>query len=194
MARKIASRQPKEVIPTIIGAGITEQHYFKHLQTLMGWKLKIRPRFFGSEDITTIEKRVETVLQEEGIAICVFDADVSAWNDTFKTKLKKIRTKYEKRHNVIICDSMPSIEYWFLIHYMDTNKHYPTSSSVIKDLSKYIQNFAKNETFLNNTIWVKELISDGKTDIACKRARHYENKEGSYSKIYKAIELLKKGK
>ena len=192
MARKIASRQPKDVIPTIIGAGITEQNYFKHLQTLMGWKMKIRPRFFGSEDITAIEKRVESVIQEEGIAICVFDADVSAWNDTFKTKLEKFKSKYQKRQDVIICDSMPSIEYWFLIHYLDTNKHYPTSASVIRELSKFITNFSKNETFLSSPTWVKEMISDDKIDLACKRAIQYENADGSYSRIYKAIELLKK--
>lgn len=192
MARKIASRQPKDVIPTIIGAGITEQNYFKHLQTLMGWKMKIRPRFFGSEDITAIEKRVESVIQEEGIAICVFDADVSAWNETFKTKLEKFKSKYQKRQDVIICDSMPSIEYWFLIHYLDTNKHYPTSASVIRELSKFITNFSKNETFLSSPTWVKEMISDDKIDLACKRAIQYENADGSYSRIYKAIELLKK--
>lgn len=191
MARKVASRQPKKVIPTIIGAGITEQHYFKHLQTLMGWKMKVRPRFFGSEDITTIEKRVETVIQEDGIAICVFDADVSAWDKTFKTKFDKFRKKYEKDKNVIICDSMPSVEYWFLIHYLDTNKHYPTSASVVKDLTKYILNFSKNESFLGNSTWVKDMVIDGKMDLACKRAKFYENKERSYSKIYKAIELLK---
>ena len=192
MARKIASRQPKDVIPTIIGAGITEQNYFKHLQTLMGWKMKIRPRFFGSEDITAIEKRVESVIQEEGIAICVFDADVSAWNETFKTKLEKFKSKYQKRQDVIICDSMPSIEYWFLIHYLDTNKHYPTSASVIRELSKFITNFSKNNDFLTNPTWVKEMISDDKIDLACKRAIQYENADGSYSRIYKAIELLKK--
>lgn len=192
MARKVASRKPNDVIPTIIGAGITEQHYFKHLQILMDWKMKIRPRFFGSEDITTIEKRVESVLKEEGIAVCVFDADVTAWNETFKSKLDKFKKKYEKKQNVIICDSMPSIEYWFLIHYLDTNKHYPTSSSVIKDLIKHIPNFSKNESFLENCSWVKDMVCEGKINLACKRAKLYENKEGSYSKIYKAIELLTK--
>lgn len=191
MARKVASRQQKEVIPTIIGAGITEQHYFKHLQNIMGWRMKIKPRFFGSEDITTIEKRVEVVLQEEGIAICVFDADVSAWNKKFKSKLEMFRSKYAREKNVIICDSMPSIEYWFLIHYLDTNKYYGTSEAVIKDLVKYIKNFCKDGTFLCNATWVKEMISDGKLDEACKRAEHYGNIGDSYSEIYKAIQILK---
>lgn len=192
MARKVAYRKPNEVIPTIIGAGITEQHYFKHLQTLLDWKMKVRPRFFGSEDIATIEKRVESVLKEEGIAVCVFDADVTAWNETFKSKLNKFKKKYEKKQNVIICDSMPSIEYWFLIHYLDSNKLYPTSDSVIKDLTKYIQNFSKKESFLENSTWVKDMVSDEKIDLACKRAKLYENKEGSYSRVYKAIEILRK--
>lgn len=154
--------------------------------------MKVRPRFFGSEDIDTIEKRVESVLEEEGIAICVFDADVSAWNETFKTKMSAFRNKYEKNQNVIICDSMPSIEFWFLIHYLETNKHYPTSSSVINDLTKYIKNFSKKESFLSNQNWVKDLISDDKMELACKRATSFENKGGSYSRIFKAIAYLKK--
>ena len=109
-----------------------------------------------------------------------------------KTKLDKFKKKYEKKQNVIICDSLPSIEYWFLIHYLDTNKHYSTSESVIKDLRKHIKCFDKKGSFLSNSDWVKKMVDDGKIELACQRAKFYEDKGGSYSKIYKAIELLKK--
>lgn len=36
------------------------------------------------------------------------------------------------------------------------------------------------------------MISDGKIDLACKRAIQYESTDGSYSRIYKAIDLFKK--
>lgn len=190
MARKIASRKQKQIIPTIIGADITEQHYFKHLQSLMNWRMKVRPRYFGSEDIDTIEKRVNAVVNdEEGFAVCVFDADVATWNETYKAKMDKFIRKYDNNSNVLICESLPSIEFWFLIHYLDTNRQFPTSSSVIKELHKYIPAFDKSDSFLSNESWVKALIE--KLDLACERAKKYENMEGSYSKIYKVIELLK---
>ena len=79
MARKTSLKQRRSPIPTIIGAGITEQWYFTHLKALRGYRVKIRPRFFGTETAAGLAKRIEEVLQDEGIAICVFDADVSSW-------------------------------------------------------------------------------------------------------------------
>lgn len=77
MARREATRLHRKIIPTIIGAGITEQWYFDHLRKLKGYRIKLRPRFFGSETADGLMKRIKEVLEEDGIAICVFDADVS---------------------------------------------------------------------------------------------------------------------
>ena len=81
MARREATRLHRKIIPTIIGAGITEQWYFDHLRKLKGYRIKLRPRFFGSETADGLMKRIKEVLEEDGIAICVFDADVSTWNE-----------------------------------------------------------------------------------------------------------------
>ena len=51
MARQISTRNSKSPTPVIIGAGITEQWYFTHLRNLLDLRIKIRPRFFGTEDI-----------------------------------------------------------------------------------------------------------------------------------------------
>lgn len=57
MARKVKTRQQNAPIPTIIGAGITEQWYFTHLQRILGYRVKVRPRFFGQEDIFQLTKK-----------------------------------------------------------------------------------------------------------------------------------------
>lgn len=54
MARKIKSQPQRNVIPTMIGAGITEQWYFTHLKNLLRCRIRVRPRFFGQEDIYQI--------------------------------------------------------------------------------------------------------------------------------------------
>ncbi len=51
MARKIATRQKRKQNPIVIGAGLTERWYFTHLQSKYNLRIKIRPRFFGHEDI-----------------------------------------------------------------------------------------------------------------------------------------------
>ena len=77
MARKEAIKQQRQERAVIIGAGLTERWYFSHLQSRFNLKIKIRPRFFGNENITTLEKRINQVLSDEGIAVVIFDADVS---------------------------------------------------------------------------------------------------------------------
>lgn len=96
MARKEAVKSKFQERTTIIGAGITEKWYFSHLQALFNLKIKIRPRFFGNENINTLEKRIGQVLDEGGKAIVVFDADVSTWNEIEKERLVKLRKKYSK--------------------------------------------------------------------------------------------------
>ena len=114
MARRRPTKNIKEVRPTIIGAGITEQWYFTHLQSLFGLKIKIRPRYFGHETMNLLAKRIEQVLSDEGKAVVVFDTDVTTWDDMEKKRFEQLKKKYAKNSNVVICDSMPSIEFWFL--------------------------------------------------------------------------------
>ena len=112
MARKVKTRQQNAPIPIIIGAGITEQWYFTHLQRILGYRVKVRPRFFGQEDIFQLTKKVESVIQDGGVAIAVFDADVASWDEKERIKLDAFRKKYGKNENVIICFISPtSIDY-----------------------------------------------------------------------------------
>ena len=170
MARKESTTQVREAIPTIIGAGITEKWYFTHLQTKYRVRMKIRPRFFGKETVFTLEKKLTEVLKDGGRAIIVFDADVSTWNKAEKERLETMRAKYAKNSRVLLCDSMPSIEYWFLLHYANTNRHFGTSKAVITELVKHIKEFDKTETFLKNQKWVDDMSDDGRIEAAAQRA------------------------
>ena len=147
MARKESTKQRNEAIPTIIGAGITEKWYFTHLQAKYRVRMKIRPRFFGKETVFMLEKKLSEVLKDVGRAIIVFDADVSTWNKAEKDRLEAMKSKYAKNNRVLLCDSMPSIEYWFLLHYVNTNRHFGTSKAVIMELVKHIKEFERAVAF-----------------------------------------------
>lgn len=106
MGRKIEARARRKPMPTIIGAGITEQWYFTHLKFLYDYQIKVRPRFFWNETADGMAKKIAEVLNDGGKAICVFDADVSTWNETEKEKLDRLRKKYAKNKKssfVILC-------------------------------------------------------------------------------------------
>lgn len=192
MSRKVSNRQQRNVIPTVIGAGITERWYFSHLQNIMGFRMKIRPRFFGTESLVAIDKRVSEILRDGGEAICVFDADVASWNETERRKLSDFKAKYKTNVHVLICDSLPSVEYWFLLHYTDTMRHYATSHDVIVSLRKFIPLFDKKESFLQNERWVADLCAEGRLQQACTRAAVERTQGQPYSNIHKAIDKLSK--
>lgn len=190
MARKEAVKSKFQERTTIIGAGITEKWYFSHLQALFDLKIKIRPRFFGNENINTLEKRIGQVLDEGGRAIVVFDADVSTWNETEKERLVKLRTKYAKNKRVTLCDSLPSIEYWFLLHYVNINRYFGTSKAVIEELIKHIKDFDKTESFLKNQKWVADMCNEDRLNIAFQRARSLGTDGESYTNVWIAMENI----
>lgn len=190
MARKEAIRRQRHGRAVIIGAGLTERWYFSHLQFHFNLKIKIRPRFFGNENITTLEKRIIQVLSNEGIAVVIFDADVSTWNDAEKARLIALKKKYEKSKRVILCDSQPSIEYWFLLHYLKTNRFFGTSKAVVDELVKYVERFEKTNDFLRSPKWVEDLCNNGKLKDALERAISYGEQGPSYSNVWKAIKYV----
>ena len=190
MARKEAIRRQRHGRAVIIGAGLTERWYFSHLQFHFNLKIKIRPRFFGNENITTLEKRIIQVLSNEGIAVVIFDADVSTWNDAEKARLIALKKKYEKSKRVILCDSQPSIEYWFLLNYLKTNRFFGTSKAVVDELVKYVERFEKTNDFLRNPKWVEDLCNNGKLKDALERAISYGEQGPSYSNVWKAIKYV----
>jgi hypothetical protein len=190
MARKASIRIKKSPIPTLIGAGITEQWYFKHLKRLKDYRVKIRPRFFGTETANGMAKRIEEVLRNDGFAICVFDADVSTWNELELKKWNALRRKYKDNPSVMLCDSLPSIEYWFLLHYRNTNRYFGTSQAVIEDLKNFIPQYDKAEKFLQQEKWVAEMVDEGRQEEACDRAKAFGTDGESYTNVYKVIDEL----
>ena len=105
-----------------------------------------------------------------------------------KVKYDKLIKKYKNRKNILFCTSLPSIEYWFLLHHKDTNKHFKDSEAVTKELRKYIKDYEKEEIYLKKSKWVEDLLKDNKLEKAIERAKKNTDKTGSYSNIYEAIE------
>jgi hypothetical protein len=173
----------------IIGKGITEQYYFSHLRELYKLNCKIRPRLFKITSIKEMETKIEDLLSGDVFIICVFDADVSQYNAVERERLENLYKNYGEHENVLICDSLPSIEFWFLIHYIDTNKVF-NSSELKSYLKNYIPNYETSKAFLEKDKWVKELCSDNKLNIAIERAKRCNDKSGSYSNLYKAFKIL----
>ncbi len=170
----------------IVGEGLTEQYYFEHLKQIKKYHWKVRPRLFGQTDISKIEKIVKKLLLGGATAICVFDADVSKRNKIENERLISFKNRYKKSKNVIICDSLPSIEFWFLLHFKKTNKHFTNASALEKELKIYLKDYSKTKKYLQNSKWVIELVE--KLDFAITNAKTINSNEGqSYTNMFKAF-------
>ena len=135
-------------------------------------------------------KLIDWVLQNEGIAVCVCDADITRGNEERRKKLQEMKTLYAKDERVFICDSMPSIEFWFLIHFINTSKYFKDTDAVIKVLRKFIPGYNKTGAFLEKQSWVADMSTDEKQSEACKRAALLGPQNESYSELYRAIALF----
>lgn len=185
-ARKnVATRQ----VIHIVGEGLTELFYFSHLKRLLGYRYSISPRLFENNSIEKIEKKIKELLSEDVFVICVFDADVSRRSGAENKKMMALKKRYEKNQNVILCDSLQSIEYWFLLHYEDTCRHFQDSAATEKALKRYVPGYDKTRKYLEKEKWVMDMISDGKMQKACTLAEKYKGRD-SYSEIYKAIKKV----
>ena len=187
--RKVKKNIATRKVIHIVGEGQTELFYFSHLKRLLGYRYSISPRLFENNSIEKIEKKIKELLDEDVFVICVFDADVSRRSEAENRKMTTLKKKYEKNANVILCDSLQSIEYWFLLHFEDTCRHFQDSAATERALKRYLPYYDKSRKYLEKDAWVKEMLADDKLQKACNLAKKYEGRD-SYSRIYKAIEKI----
>ena len=190
MARGRKEREIKRSRITVIGEGLTEKWYFEHLRSIKGFRYDCKPRFFTQQSYSEMSKLIDWVLENGGIAVCVCDADITRTNPTEQARLKELKQKFSNNDNVIICDSMPSIEFWFLIHYLNTSKYFNDSKEVIQALRRWLPEYSKSGAMLEKPQWVLNLCSDGKLEKARATAESLTLESPSYSNIHKAIELF----
>ncbi|MBQ9439984.1 MAG: RloB domain-containing protein [Paludibacteraceae bacterium] len=191
--RKNETRKMREPLPTVIGAGITEKWYFRHLKDFLHLRIDVKPKYFGSDTAHDMQKLVDNVLAMGGKAVCVFDMDTTRWDEMEKERKNRFIEEYRKNPDVILCESMPSIEYWFLLHFEKTNRYFGSSDKVIDALREYMP-FEKSEKFLSQSQWIATMISDNKDGQAMKNAKELGESGESYTKIHKALQLLNKNK
>lgn len=207
--------------PYVISGGLnTERWYFTHINDTTDYKLNITPKYFRDEANYTeaFPMRIKKILDKNPDAkiFCVFDWDTIYNDESQDHKLLKKHLAFEKEFseeimsgNLVLCPSMPSIEYWFLLHFEDTDILMKNFGRVAGRLAPYMRKLLpyndkkfskiiKGEKYLKDSHWVESLCAEGKLENACKRAQAYISKacingnleDHSYSYVYK---IFKKG-
>lgn len=195
-------REMNYLPPFVISGGErTERFYFKHISDLTKYKLNIKPKYFGNESNMFVDfpKRIKDIIKNNADAkiFCVFDYDTIYKSETNKKHYETFKSKIAaeiKSGQVILCPSMPCIEYWFLLHFVNNKQLILTCNDVDKLLDRYMKSFfsdqnmdfittLKSEKQISNSSWVANLCADGKLELAITRA------EENIKKAIKANDL-----
>ena len=197
--------------PFLISGGTnTERWYFVHINDITDYKFNIIPKYFGDESNYTevFPKRIKGILEKniDAKVYCVFDWDTIFNDNDNLAKHKAFENEIQAdidNGKVILCPSMPSIEYWFLLHFQNYTELIKTNGNAIGILAPYIKawfssdkklsKILKSEKYIKSPHWVKNLCADGKLELAIQRAENNINtaKENndldnqSYTYVYK---------
>jgi len=201
MARQFGKRQTKKTY-VVLGDGQTEQFYLKHLKSIKGYKYIIKPSLFASISIETVGSIIDEYLSGGCDQIIYFTDYDTIVNQNKSDEFQKLKKKYAEKEEVFICETMPSIEFWFLLHFQKTTHEFKNADEVVAHLIKHLLEYSKSKAYLKNSKWVHTLCSNGKLDKAVSNSGSIlaEKEKGDmgshypYSKAHKAIEYFEKQK
>ncbi len=209
-----SSKQQKLPEYYIITEGQTEKWYLMHLKN--AGKLKFtfpEPKSVdGGDYLSKIKKEIDKIsAMPRKKIICIFDVDKFYNTQTLFEEYLKFMEQYKQ--SVTIYNNMPSIEYWFLLHYSKKiiTKYY-TKTELLNELTQYnpfvnkSEQALKSESFLKPVNWFNVLCGKNfqNLDIAIKNAQNNHGVTSqkrmdkvksssdcdvSYSDMYKLFEI-----
>lgn len=220
LAEIYESSRDMEVYPFVISGGKnTEHYYFKHISEKTDYKFIVKPEFFGDESNYTdvFPKRITKILDRNNDVkiFCVFDWDTVRGHKKNLEKHQAFVNQFQTEIDsgtVVVCPSMPSIEYWFLLHFENYTQLIKTCGRTMQNLltpymlsyfpntgGKKLLKVLKGEEYVRESGWVEKMCEEGKLDLAIQRAEDNINAaktageldNQSYSYVYKVFKNVK---
>ena len=209
-------REIQPLYPFVISGGQnTERYYFHHISETTEYKFNVVPEYFGMEASYTefFPNRIRIILKDNPDAkiFCVFDWDTIYGRKKQLEKHKAFLNQFKAEIDagiVTVCPSMPSIAYWFLLHFENRPQLIKTCGRTMQKLLSpymmpYFQNTGgksllkvlKSEECVKDSGWVVKLCENGKLDDATQRAENNikaaeaagDLEKQSYSYVYKVF-------
>lgn len=214
------SRTMRPLFPFVISGGKnTERYYFRHVSDTTTYKFNVLPEYFGMESGYTeiFPNRIKKILKDNPDAqiFCVFDWDTIRGHNKKLEKHQAFVNQFKTEIDsgtVVLCPSMPSIEYWFLLHFENTTELIKTCGRTLQNrLTPYMLPYfpdtggkkllkvLKSEEYVGESVWVEKLCEDGKLEDAIQRAENNIKAaklagnldDQSYSFVYLPFKQLK---
>jgi len=182
----------------IICPGITEQGYIEALKAdrYSGLTIEIVPKLDKAdrfEDVFAVIKKEFAHGSPPRTCFYVNDMDaIIAQNKLSRYDSEKEKAMKVANAKLIVIESMPCIEFWFLLHFIYKDKIYASYENLKHDLRKEIAGYDKN------SLWASKIYSiiKDKTSEAIKNAaltvkkKDCSNGACSYTNMNELIEMM----
>lgn len=165
-SRKILSKSPTIAI---VVDGETEVWYLQMLKrNERDIRVSIKPEIPNKKSVEEQYSLVCDLLDKEFTKVYwIIDIDTLVKEDSEATNTKKSPLKTfieyktlltENHPNVIVIVNNPCLEFWFLLHFEKTTRHFNSCASAEADLKKKLKNYEKTQKFFtrqNDDIYLK---------------------------------------
>lgn len=186
----------------VLGDGRTEQFYLKHLKELCSYNYAIRPLLFNSINLKEATSLIKQAIKEERNPIFYFTDYDTIVNQNRVKAYEKFKKQFAKYPEVVIIDSMPSIEFWFLLHYCKTTREFRNAHELTSVLKSHIPDYDKKIEYLERIQWVQLLLEGNKMQDAISRSKEVltQKEDGNtgnhfpFTKMHMAIDAFDKQK
>lgn len=161
--------------------------------------------------LNKVAENIERIPSMRPNIVCVFDLDkcIHKHKDSgakvYFSFYKKL-LQFSKINGVVLCSNMPSIEYWFLLHFDDFDVHFynfpDEKEKFNNDIKKFIPEYKKGKEFWNNNtnqFWIRDglnkAIQRSKSEEIVNhpnrldKVKKYTDCNISYSDMYKLFEI-----
>jgi len=156
-------------------------------------RLKVIPT--TASDYNSLFKKAVQLRKEGYTGVYVLiDLDVCTASNAAYQKYLKAKKKSLKDEGIRIYETMPCLEFWFLLHLQPFSaKIYKSYGEVVKDLKKHWKDYEKTKKYFTRHSIQKKLSTLGDTELAstsAKRLRKLKMTSNNISHPFSEIDLF----
>ena len=143
MSRGNRKRELKPAI-AIVGEGKTEQIYFTQLRNYEKIGFTVKPELPKHSDVKSLVNKAIELITNKGfdLVFCVFDLDEVNTDANIRQEYKKLKRDNHGKQ-IIFIENNPSMEFWFLLHFIQTTREFDNYGQLERLLKKHIPDYEK---------------------------------------------------
>lgn len=195
-ARREGTRLPRKTM-LIVCEGITEEKYFKVLRANLG--LSNADIFICDNDTNSapinIVRKAESIYSADSdydFVYCVFDRDQHQSFADARDRIKKLASRSKKPLPISEAVSVPSFEFWVLLHYERTDRSFNGSQQIQDHLirSGYVEKYVKGDDAFTKQLVAR--IEDALMHSTWLEGRTHIVNDNPMTNIHKMVEEMKR--